>query len=263
MALPSPGTWRRGAGHSPCGPARHRGETRAADWLPAVGVEVIEFDDRSDLKEAVNVAKLDRGVRPAVVAIIVALQFPAVRIPASRVYAQAGNAHDERGVPPTLSSPAGNCRRNGGGRGCLANTTDDAQASTPGIWCLKPGSGKIRRCHPDKTANQGIEGISGSALPGGGRNAGLDVQASGQGISKPCSRASKRSRPEAIFYGGTFTGALILRQARELGFPALRHRRKQLRSLGLHRHRRARGGGAYVTYPGPPCRPPAERESVR
>lgn len=195
-------------------------EARAAGRLPAAGVEVIEFDDRSDPKEAVNVA--NRIVSdPAVVAIIGHFNS-GCSIPASRVYAQAGLPMMNAGSSnPELTrqqlSPQWRWPR----VVFRANTTDDAQGVYAGDLVFEKLKKKTAVVIHDKTAyGQGIaEEFQKRFIERGGRSLAFDGVQPGDKDFKALLTRLKALKPEAIFYGGTFTeGALILRQARELGF---------------------------------------------
>jgi branched-chain amino acid transport system substrate-binding protein len=230
-------------------------EARTAGRLPAGGVEVIEFDDRSDPKEAVNVA--NRIVSdPSVVAIIGHFNS-GCSIPASRVYAQAGLPMMNAGSSnPELTrqqlSPQWRWPR----VVFRANTTDDAQGTFAGELVFAKLKKKTAVVVHDKTAyGQGIaEEFQKSFTALGGRALAFDGVQPGDKDFKALLTRLKGLKPEAIFYGGTFTeGALLLRQARELGFACPFVTGENSYDPDFIAIAGPGGEGAYVTYLGRPA----------
>lgn len=195
-------------------------EARSSGRFPGLTLEVVPFDDRSDPKEAVNVA--NRIVSDPDVVAVIGHFNSGCSIPASRVYAQAGLAMISPGSSnPELTrqqlSPNWRWPRNV----FRANTTDDAQGAFAGDLVYQRFGKKTAVVVHDKTAyGQGIaEEFQKRFLALGGKTLAFDGVQPGDKDFKALLTRLKALKPEALFYGGTFTeGALILRQARELGW---------------------------------------------
>ncbi len=193
-------------------------EFNATKKLP-YPVELAAFDDRSDPKEAVNVA--NRIVSDSSVVAVVGHFNSGCSIPASRIYAQAGIAMlspassnpdlTEQQLSPQWTFPR-----------CIfrANTTDNIQGSYGADFVAKTlGAKRVAVIH-DKTAyGQGVaeefrkkiteDGVTVVAFEG--------LQVGDRDFRSLLTRV-KALNPEALYFGGMFSeGGILVRQARDVG----------------------------------------------
>lgn len=237
-------------------------EAHTAGRLKELNVTLVEFDDRSDPKEAVTVA--NRIVSDPDMVAVIGHFNSGCSIPASRVYAQKGLPMVSPGSSnPELTrqqlSPQWAWPRNV----FRANTTDDAQGTFAAEFLFQKLKKKTVAVVHDKTAyGQGIaEELQKRFADLGGKVLSFDGVQSGEKDFKALVTRLKSEKPEALFYGGTYVeGALLLRQAREAGVSApyltgeISYDPDFLRTAG------PAAEGAYVTYLG---RPPELLESAK
>ncbi len=194
-------------------------EAQNAGRFPGIKVSVEPFDDRSDPKEAVNVANRIASDRDMVA--VIGHFNSGCSIPASQVYAKAGLPMVSPGSSnPELTrqqlSPNWRWPRNV----FRANTTDDAQGFFGAEFLVRNLKIKSVSIVQDKTAyGQGIaEELQKRFVQLGGKVLSFDGIQSGEKDFKALVTRVKGHRAEALFYGGTYTeGALLLRQARDAG----------------------------------------------
>jgi branched-chain amino acid transport system substrate-binding protein len=179
----------------------------------------LEFDDRSDPKEAVNVANRIAS-DPDIVAVVGHFNS-GCSIPAAKIYAEAGIPM----VSPAASNPELTRQQLSPQwrwpRSVFrVNTTDDVQ----GVFAAEDALGRLKRktvaiIH-DKTAyGQGIaEEFQKRFTAGGGRVLSFDGVQVGDKDFKALLTRVKPTKPDLLYFGGIFNeGGLILKQAREVG----------------------------------------------
>lgn len=194
-------------------------EANAANALP-YKLELVAYDDRSDPKEAVNVA--NRIVSdPAVVAVIGHFNS-GCSIPASRVYAQAGlpmispassNPElTEQQLSPQWQWPKNIFRM---------NTTDNVQGAYGADFIFKGLKAKKVAVIHDKTAyGQGVaEEFQKRFLENGGEVTAFEGLQTGDRDFRSLLTRVKSTNPAALYFGGMFSeGGILVRQARDIGF---------------------------------------------
>lgn len=217
-------------------------------------VVLVPFDDRSDPKEAVNVA--NRVVSDPDTVAVIGHFNSGCSIPASRVYAQAGLPMVSPGSSnPELTrqqlSPNWPWPKNV----FRANTTDDAQGTFAAEFLNRTLKKKTVAVVHDKTSyGQGIaEEMQKRFAALGGVVVSFDGVQTGDKDFKALMTRIKAENPAALFYGGTYTeGALILRQARDAGIGALFLTGENSFDPEFVRMAGPAAEGAYVTYLGRP-----------
>lgn len=237
-------------------------EANASGRFPNYRLRLVEFDDRSDPKEAVNVA--NRIVSdPSIVAVIGHFNS-GCSIPASAVYARAGLAMVNAGSSnPQLTLqqllPGWSGKRNI----FRVTTTDDVQGTFAADFAFEKLKCRAAAVVHDKTAyGQGISDVFQSRFKElGGAVLSLDGVQPGDKDFKALVTRIKSESPDLIYFGGTYTeGGLILRQARNAGLTVpyltgeISYDPDFLRIAG------PAAEGAYVTYLG---RPPHLLETAR
>ena len=194
-------------------------EANASGRFPHFKLRGVEFDDRSDPKEAVNVA--NRIVSDPDIVAVVGHFNSGCSIPASAVYAQAGLPMLNAGSSnPQLTlqqlSPGWTGPRNI----FRVNTTDDAQGAIAAEFASQTLKSKTVAIVHDKTAyGQGIaEVFQTRFVELGGKVLSFDGVQTGDKDFKALVTRIKPLAPDLLYFGGTYTeGGLILRQAREAG----------------------------------------------
>lgn len=221
---------------------------------PQHPVELISFDDRSDPKEAVNVA--NRIVADPEVVGVIGHFNSGCSIPASRVYAENGlpmlspassNPElTEQQLSPQWTYPK-----------CIfrVNTTDNVQGAYGADFIVnKLGLKKIAVIH-DKTAyGQGVaEEFKRKAESDGAQILAFEGLQVGDRDFRSLLTRVKALSPEALYFGGMFSeGGILVRQARDIGFngafllPEANYDPAFLRVAG------PAAEGAYVTFLGSP-----------
>lgn len=237
-------------------------EANASGRFPNYRLRLVEFDDRSDPKEAVNVA--NRIVSdPSVVAVIGHFNS-GCSIPASAVYARAGLAMVNAGssnpqltlqqLAPGWAGPRNVFR---------VTTTDDVQGTFAADFAFDKLKSRAAAVVHDKTAyGQGIAEVFQNRFKElGGTVLSFDGVQPGDKDFKALVTRVKSASPDLLYFGGTYTeGGLILRQAREAGLAVpfltgeISYDPDFLRIAGPAVE------GAYVTYLG---RPPELLETAR
>lgn len=194
-------------------------ETNAAKTLP-FEIEAVAYDDRSDPKEAVNVA--NRIVAdPAVIAVIGHFNS-GCSIPASRVYAQAGlpmispaSSNPElthQQLSPQWAWPRSVFR---------VNTTDNVQGAYGADFVFKDLKVKRVGIIHDKTAyGQGVaEEFQKRFVANGGTVSAFEGLQTGDRDFRSLLTRVKATNPEALYFGGMFSeGGILVRQLRDIGF---------------------------------------------
>lgn len=229
-------------------------EANASGRFPNFKLRGVEFDDRSDPKEAVNVA--NRIVSDPDIVAVVGHFNSGCSIPASAVYAQAGLPMLNAGSSNpqlTLQQLSGSWV---GPRNIFrVNTTDDAQGAIAAEFAAQTLKSKTAAIVHDKTAyGQGIAEVFQTRFAqGGGEVLSFDGVQTGDKDFKALVTRLKPLAPDLLYFGGTYTeGGLILRQAREGGLQApfltgeISYDPDFLRIAG------GAAEGAYVTYLGRP-----------
>jgi branched-chain amino acid transport system substrate-binding protein len=217
-------------------------------------VELVSFDDRSDPKEAVNVA--NRIVADRAMIGVVGHFNSGCSIPASRVYAQNGlpmlspaSSNPEltlQQLSPQWTYPK-----------CIfrVNTTDNVQgAFGADFLAVTLGVKKIGIIH-DKTAyGQGVaEEFRRKAEADGATIVAFEGLQTGDRDFRSLLTRIKALSPEALYFGGMFSeGGILVRQARDIGFkgpfllPEANYDPTFLNVAG------SAAEGAYVTFLGSP-----------
>lgn len=186
-------------------------------------VTLVEFDDRSDPKEAVNVA--NRITSDSSIVGVVGHFNSGCSIPAGAIYAQAGLPM----VSPAASNPELTRQQlspNWGRPRTIFRVipTDDVQGVAGAEYVVKTlGQKRVAVIH-DKTAyGQGIaEEFQKKLLELGGTVLSFDgIQVQDKDFKALLTRV-KAQNPEVLYFGGIYNeGGLLVRQARELGLKAL------------------------------------------
>lgn len=219
-----------------------------------VKVELVSFDDRSDPKEAVNVA--NRIVADPSVIGIVGHFNSGCSIPASRVYAQNGlpmlspaSSNPEltrQQLSPQWTYPKSIFR---------VNTTDNVQGAVGADFITRTlGAKRIGVIH-DKTAyGQGVaEEFRKKVEANGAQVVAFEGLQTGDRDFRSLLTRIKALSPEALYFGGMFSeGGILVRQARDIGFkgpfllPEANYDPSFLQVAGKAAE------GAYVTFLGSP-----------
>jgi len=194
-------------------------EAIASGRFKSIKVETLYFDDRSDPREAVNVANRIAS-NPNVVAVVGHFNS-GCSIPASAVYAKAGipmispaasNPRlTQQQLEPNWTYPRNIFR---------VNTTDDVQGAYAGDFAyMKKGIRRVAILH-DKTAyGQGVaEEFQKKFQSLGGTVVSFDgVTVSDKDFNALLTRI-RDLKPQLLFWGGDYSGGgLIVRQARGVG----------------------------------------------
>jgi branched-chain amino acid transport system substrate-binding protein len=198
-------------------------EAQKAGRFPGTKISLVEFDDRSDPKEAVNVA--NRIVSDSEIVGVLGHFNSGCSIPAGAIYAQAGLPM----VSPAASNPELTRQQLSPSWGrpktiFRVNTTDDVQ----GVYAAQFVADKLKKKKAaiihDKTAyGQGVaeefkkkfEELKGTVLSFDG------IQVGDKDFKSLLTRI-KAENPEIIYFGGIYNeGGLLVRQAREVGIKAL------------------------------------------
>lgn len=198
-------------------------EALKAGRFPGVKVSLVELDDRSDPKEAVNVA--NRIVSDASIIGVVGHFNSGCSIPAGAVYAQAGLPM----VSPAASNPELTRQQlspNWGRPKTIfrVNTTDDVQ----GVVAAEFVAGNLKKkrvavIHDKTSYGQGIaEEFQKKFVSLGGTVLSFDGVQVGDKDFKALLTRIKGQTPEVLYFGGIYNeGGLLVRQARELGLKAV------------------------------------------
>jgi branched-chain amino acid transport system substrate-binding protein len=194
-------------------------EANESGRFPKFKLRLVEFDDRSDPKEAVNVA--NRIVSDPDIVAVVGHFNSGCSIPASAVYARAGLPMMNAGSSnPFLTrqqlSPGWRGPRNI----FRVTTTDDAQGSFAADFAVQSLKSKKVSIVHDKTAyGQGIAEVFEKRFEAmGGEVLSFDGVQPGDKDFKALVTRLKPLQPDLVYFGGTYTeGGLILRQSREAG----------------------------------------------
>jgi branched-chain amino acid transport system substrate-binding protein len=225
-----------------------------ANRFPDFKVRVVEFDDRSDPKEAVNVA--NRITSDAAIMGVVGHFNSGCSIPASAIYARAHLPM----VSPASSNPELTYQQlseNWRWPRCIfrVNTTDDVQGAFGAEFAAQTLKLKNAAIVHDKTSyGQGVaEEFRKRFVALGGKALSFDGIQVGEKDFKALLTRIKATGPQMIYFGGIFNeGGLIVRQAREIGMKApflgseANYDQEFLRIAG------PAAEGAYVTYLGSP-----------
>ncbi len=194
-------------------------EANASGQFPNLRVELLAVDDRSDPKEAVNVAN-QLVSDPRVVAVVGHLNS-GCSIPAARVY----NRHGLAMITPASTNPKLTRQQDDPDWGVRnvfrVCTTDDVQGEFAGRFVAKRL--KLRRVaviHDKTPYGQGlVEEFQKEFARQGGTVISFEGIAIGDKDFKPLLTRVKGLNPQAIYFGGLYTEAgLVTRQAKELGF---------------------------------------------
>ncbi|MBK8574143.1 MAG: branched-chain amino acid ABC transporter substrate-binding protein [Elusimicrobia bacterium] len=197
-------------------------EANASGRFPEFKLRAVEFDDRSDPKEAVNVA--NRIVSNPDIVAVVGHFNSGCSIPASAVYARAGLPMMNAGSSsPQLTLQQLSSHWTGPRNIFRVNTTDDAQGLFAAEFAAHSLKIKTVAILHDKTAyGQGIADVFQEKFKElGGTVLSFDGVQTGDKDFKALVTRIKPLGPELLYFGGTYTeGGLILRQAREAGLQA-------------------------------------------
>jgi branched-chain amino acid transport system substrate-binding protein len=186
-------------------------------------ISLVDFDDRSDPKEAVTVA--NRIISDPAIMGVVGHFNSGCSIPAGAIYAQAGLPM----VSPAASNPELTRQQlspNWGRPKTIfrVNTTDDVQ----GVYGAEFVAGKLKKKRVaiihDKTAyGQGVaEEFQKKFVELGGEVISFDGIQVGDKDFKALLTRIKGRNPEVLYFGGIYNeGGLLVRQSRELGLKAL------------------------------------------
>ncbi|MGQ0643998.1 MAG: branched-chain amino acid ABC transporter substrate-binding protein [Elusimicrobiota bacterium] len=229
-------------------------EAVAAGRFPDFKLRVVEFDDRSDPKEAVNVA--NRIVSdPAVIAVMGHFNS-GCSIPASAVYAQNSLPMVNPGSSnPELTRQQLSEKWRWPRNIFRANPTDDVQGTFAAEFVHKDLKLKKAAVIHDKTAyGQGLaEEFRKHFEALGGKAVSFDGAQVGEKDFKALLTRVKALGPDVLYFGGEFSvGGHIVRQAREAGLKVpfitgeINHDPEFLRIAG------PAAEGAYVTFLGSP-----------
>lgn len=186
-------------------------------------VSLVELDDRSDPKEAVNVA--NRIVSDASIIGVVGHFNSGCSIPAGAVYAQAGLPM----VSPAASNPELTRQQlspNWGRPKTIfrVNTTDDVQGVVAAEFvATKLKKKRVAVVHDKTSYGQGIaEEFQKKFVALGGSVISFDGIQVGDKDFKSLLTRIKGQNPEVLYFGGIYNeGGLLVRQARELGLQAV------------------------------------------
>jgi branched-chain amino acid transport system substrate-binding protein len=197
-------------------------EANASGRFPNFTLRSVEFDDRSDPKEAVNVA--NRIVSDPDVVAVIGHFNSGCSIPASAVYARAGVPMMNAGSSnPQLTLQQLSPNWTGPRNIFRVNTTDDAQGAFAAEFAAHSLKRKAVAIVHDKTAyGQGIaEVFQARFLERGGKVLCFEGVQTGDKDFKALVTRIKPLQPDLLYFGGTYTeGGLVLRQAREAGLQA-------------------------------------------
>jgi branched-chain amino acid transport system substrate-binding protein len=217
-------------------------------------VSLLEFDDRSDPKEAVNVA--NRIISDPDIVGVVGHFNSGCSIPAGAIYASAGLPM----VSPAASNPELTRQQlspNWGRPKTIfrVNTTDDVQGVYAADFVVNTlKKRKVAVIH-DKTAyGQGVaEEFQKRLIEDKGQVLSFDGIQVGDKDFKALLTRIKGENPDVLYFGGIYNeGGLLVRQAREMGLKALflcgeaNYDPEFLRIAG------PAAEGAYVTFLGKP-----------
>ncbi len=237
-------------------------EAVKAGRFPGVKVLTVDFDDRSDRKEAVNVA--NRIVSDSDIVGVLGHFNSGCSIPASAIYAQAGLPM----ISPASSNPTLTLQQMSPSWGrprtiFRVNTTDDVQgaAAAEFIWnSLKKK--RVAAIHDKTSYGQGVaEEFRKRFLALGGEVISFDGIQVGDKDFKSLLTRIKDEKPEALYFGGIYNeGGLLVRQARELGLKAPFTGSEANYDPEFFRIAGANVDGVYVTFLG---RPPQLLDSAK
>jgi len=227
-------------------------EAVAANRFTAYNLRVLEFDDRSDPKEAVNVANRIASDR-SVIGVIGHFNS-GCSIPASAIYARASipmvspaSSNPElthQQLSPKWTWPKSVFR---------VNTTDDVQGAYGAEFMWNKLKIKNVAVIQDKTSyGQGVaEEFRKKYESLGGKVISFDGIQVGDKDFKALLTRIKGMTPQAIYFGGIFNeGGLIVRQARELGLKAVFMASEANYDPEFVRIAGPAADGAYVSYLG-------------
>jgi branched-chain amino acid transport system substrate-binding protein len=240
-------------------------EANAAHEL-SMPVEVINFDDRSDPKEAVSVA--NRIVSDRNVVAVIGHFNSGCSIPASRIYAQAhlpmispASSNPEltnQQLTPQWTWPKSIFR---------ANTTDNVQGAYGADFVLNDLQVKRAAIIHDKTAyGQGVaeEFKKRFEAQGGVVTAFEGLQTGDRDFRSLLTRV-KGTNPRAIYFGGMFSeGGILVRQTRDIGFKGYFVTCEANYDPSFIQTAGAAAEGAFVTFLGsPPELQPAAQDFIK
>jgi branched-chain amino acid transport system substrate-binding protein len=183
-------------------------------------IEVVNFDDRSDPKEAVSVA--NRIISDPDVIGVIGHFNSGCSIPASRIYSQAGLPM----ISPASSNPELTAQQLSPqwswARSIFrVNTTDNVQGSYGADFVFKDLQAKRIAIIHDKTSyGQGVaEEFKKQFEADGGEVSAFEGLQVGDRDFRPLLTRVKATNPRAIYFGGMFSeGGILVRQARDVGF---------------------------------------------
>lgn len=194
-------------------------EANAAGMFPTP-VEVVNFDDRSDPKEAVSVA--NRIVSDRNVVAVIGHFNSGCSIPASRVYAQAGLPMlSPASSNPELTNQQLTDQWKFQKSIFRANTTDNVQGAFGADFIFNDLQVKDVAIIHDKTSyGQGVaEEFKKRFEAIGGNVTAFEGLQTGDRDFRPLLTRIKGTNPRAIYFGGMFSeGGILVRQTRDLGF---------------------------------------------
>lgn len=231
----------------------------------SVKLEIVSFDDRSDPKEAVNVA--NRIAADSSVVAVIGHFNSGCSIPASRVYAQAGipmisPASSNPELTQQQLSPQWAWPRNV----FRVNTTDNVQGAYGADFVFHGLKAKTVGIIHDKTAyGQGVaEEFRKQFEVNGGKVAAFEGLQVGDRDFRSLLTRVKSSQPGALYFGGMFSeGGILARQARDVGFKGAFVACEANYDPAFLRVAGDAADGAYVTFLGsPPDLLPTAKEFV-
>lgn len=201
--------------------ANAEGVALARSYVPLPGkIELVNFDDRSDPKEAVSVA--NRIVSDPNVVAVIGHFNSGCSIPASRVYAQAGLPMiSPASSNPELTNQQLSPQWTGPKSIFRANTTDNVQGAYGADFVFKDLQAKRVAIIHDKTSyGQGVaEEFKKKFEANGGVVTAFEGLQTGDRDFRPLVTRIKGTNPRAIYFGGMFSeGGILIRQIRDLGF---------------------------------------------
>lgn len=217
-------------------------------------IEIAQFDDRADPKEAVNAANMVIA-DPKIVA-VVGHYNSGCAIPAGKVYARAPIAL----ITPAATNPevtAQQTRPDWSGPQVVFRVcpTDDAQGNAAAEFIRKKLHKKHIAVISDKTAyGQGLaEEFAKSFQALGGSIASEDGISVGDKDFKALLTRLRSLNPDGVYFGGLYAeGGLIVRQMRELGMSTNFFSGDGTATLGFFDVAGNAADGAYLTMGGMP-----------
>ena len=224
------------------------------------------FDDRSDPKEAVNVA--NQITSNSNIKAIIGHLNSGCSIPASQVYAKANMLM----VTPAATNPKLTLQQLEPSWKWVknifrVNTTDDIQGQFVAQFIIHQLQAKTACIIQDKTPyGQGLaEEFKKEFEKQGGQTISFDGIAIGDKDFKALLTKIKSNKPDLIYFGGIYNeGGLILKQARELGLKTTFVSGDAMQSPELIKLAGLAAEGAYITNVGlPPEKMPSAQSFIK